>query len=88
MKKTPKSPKENDIVEVIWEDSHAVDGWQLKEAESYLNEDLSAKNVGYFIKDLPNSIVLACGITDHSHGGLWQIPKITIKEIRIIKIKG
>jgi hypothetical protein len=88
MRKTTKYPKKHDIVEIIWWDSHAIDGWQLKDEPNSLDEDkLEAKSAGYFIKELANSIVIASSQTDHSYAAMWQIPKIAIKEIRIIKIK-
>lgn len=79
-----------DRVEVEWVDSDRDSGWQLTaDLHNQLARSMLCKSVGYYFRDIGDSIQLVQSQTGHaSHNeqvnGILTIPKVAIKRKRIL----
>jgi hypothetical protein len=79
--------KVGDVVEVTALDHASVDSKWLSKDEAMTQGHTYLKVVGYVVGQDKKLLVLAMGHTEGDYGLIWQVPKSTIQEIKVLKGK-
>jgi hypothetical protein len=80
--------KHGDIISVIWDDAHSVDGWMTKaQLEQTVSDPLSRViSAGIFVTKTKKALVITMGITDYgSYDNTLEIPLTTIVKTRVLE---
>ena len=80
-----------DIIEIYWTDSQETEGWTSYE-DFKLKPLPVHRSIGYFIQEDEKQIAFTHGIDERllfkstgTMDGVYQIPKLAIEEIKIIR---
>jgi hypothetical protein len=83
--------KVGDVVEVLWVDAVASEGWHRR--DDLPTPEARVVTVGYLLRETPGSVVVANSMfadyedEDGTVGGITEIPKGMLVEVRPLRCK-